>query len=212
MLRPEEQVFAAMLDGWRNQQLARRLAFATVEGRERSVRMFTAHAGAFPWVWSPQMVDEWMTDLQAVRRLRRSTLRNYQLSVKLFCHYITDQVYAWPAERQARFGTHPVQVVHEWTAITHLQDAEGDPVKRAFTREELQAFFDHADAEVARIRSEGRKGWLPRSGTRPCSRPRTPTGCVAVKPRCSTWRTSAAITTPRNSETGVWPTSGSARP
>lgn len=106
------------------------------------------------------MVDEWMTDLQAVRRLRRSTLRNYQLSVKLFCHYITDPVYAWPAECQARFGTHPVQVVHEWNAITHVQDAEGDPVKRAFTREGLQAFFDHADAEVARIRSEGRKGWL----------------------------------------------------
>ncbi|MER6173603.1 hypothetical protein [Streptosporangium sp. NPDC001681] len=45
LLRPEEQVFAAMLDGWRNQQLARRLAFSTVEGRERDVRMFAAHVG-----------------------------------------------------------------------------------------------------------------------------------------------------------------------
>lgn len=27
LLRPEEQAFEAMLDGWRNQQLARRLAF-----------------------------------------------------------------------------------------------------------------------------------------------------------------------------------------
>jgi hypothetical protein len=33
LLRPEEQAFAAMLGGWRNQQLARRLAFSTVEGR-----------------------------------------------------------------------------------------------------------------------------------------------------------------------------------
>ena len=35
------------------------------------------------------------------------------------------------------------------------------PSKRAFTLEELQAFFDHADAQVARIRAAGRKGWLP---------------------------------------------------
>lgn len=107
------------------------------------------------------MVDEWMTDLRAVRRLRRSTLRTRQLSVKLFCHYITDPAYAWPTECEARFGTHPVQVVHEWNAITHVQDAEGDPVKRAFTPDELQVFFDHADAEIARIRNAGRKGWLP---------------------------------------------------
>jgi hypothetical protein len=33
LLRPEDQVFQAMLDGWRNQQLARNLARSTVEGR-----------------------------------------------------------------------------------------------------------------------------------------------------------------------------------
>ena len=43
----------------------------------------------------------------------------------------------------------------------HVQQAEGDPVKRAFTLNELQAFFDHADDQVARIRAAGRKGWLP---------------------------------------------------
>jgi hypothetical protein len=42
LLRPEEQAFAAMLDGWRNQQLARRLAFSTAEGRELAVRAFAA--------------------------------------------------------------------------------------------------------------------------------------------------------------------------
>jgi integrase/recombinase XerC len=34
LLRPEEQVFAAMLTGFANQQLARNLARTTVEGRE----------------------------------------------------------------------------------------------------------------------------------------------------------------------------------
>jgi integrase/recombinase XerC len=158
LLRPEEQVFAAMLDGWGSQQLARNLAPGTVEGRQRAVRAFAVHAGAWPWAWTPQMVDEWCTDLRTVRRLRRSTLRSYQLAVRLFCAYLTDPAYDWPAQCQRRFGTHPVQVVHEWNAAVHAQQAEADPLKRAFTVEELQAFFDYADAQVARIRAAGRKG------------------------------------------------------
>ena len=53
LLRPEEQVFEAMLTGWRNQQLARNLAFSTIEGRERAVRAFARHCGTLPWEWSP---------------------------------------------------------------------------------------------------------------------------------------------------------------
>jgi hypothetical protein len=40
LLRPEEQVFSAMLTGFANQQLARNLARSTVEGRENTVRAF----------------------------------------------------------------------------------------------------------------------------------------------------------------------------
>jgi integrase len=160
LLRPEEQVFTAMLDGWRNQQLARNLAFSTIEGRERAVRAFAAHAEASPWQWTPQLVDEWCTDLRAVRGLRRSALRHYQEAVRLLCDYLTDPEYGWAEQCTARFGTHPVQVCHERNTAVHAQDAEGDPVKRAFTLDELQAFFDHADDQVARIRAAGRKGWL----------------------------------------------------
>jgi hypothetical protein len=35
---------------------------------------------------------------------------------------------------QDRFGTHPVQVVHEWNTAVHVQDNEADPKKRAFTK------------------------------------------------------------------------------
>jgi site-specific recombinase XerD len=160
VLRPHEHVFTAMLLGWRNQQLARRLAPATVESRERQVRAFAEHAQAFPWSWTAQLIDEWMTDLRAVRGLRRSSLRGYQLAVKAFCGYLTDPAYGWVGECERRFGTHPVQVVHEWNTAVHVQDAEPDPVRRAFTRDELQAFFDHADDQVERIRAAGRKGWL----------------------------------------------------
>ncbi len=62
--------------------VARNLAPATVEGRQRVVRVFAGHAAAYPWAWTPQMVDEWCTDLRTVRRLRRSTLRSYQEAVR----------------------------------------------------------------------------------------------------------------------------------
>ena len=107
LLRPDEQVFTAMLDGWRNQQLARNLSFGTVESRQRSVRAFAEHAQALPWRWTPQLVDEWCTDLRAVRRVRRSTLRGYQEAVRLFCAYLTDPAYGWVGECEKRFGTHP---------------------------------------------------------------------------------------------------------
>jgi hypothetical protein len=54
-----------------------------------------------------------------------------------------------------------VQVCHERNTAVHVQQYEGDPGKRAFALDELQAFFDHADAQVSRIRAAGRRGWLP---------------------------------------------------
>ena len=53
LLRPEDQVFSAMLAGFANQQLARNLARSTVEGRENTVRAFVSYVNAFPWQWSP---------------------------------------------------------------------------------------------------------------------------------------------------------------
>jgi len=42
----------------------------------------------------------------------------------------------------------------------HVQEAGGDPARRALTQDELQALFDYAGDQVARIRAAGRKGWL----------------------------------------------------
>lgn len=100
LLRPEEQVLEAMLDGWRAQQLARNLAFSTIAKRLAAIRAFTAHADASPWAWTAQMVDEWLGDLRAVRGLRRSTIRNYGLAVSAFCGYLTDPAYGWAEQCQ----------------------------------------------------------------------------------------------------------------
>jgi site-specific recombinase XerD len=161
LLRPEEQVFAAMLQGFGNQQLARNLARTTVEGRESTVKAFAGYVNAYPWQWTAAMVDEWLGDLRSLRDLRRSTLRSYSEAVRVFCHFATDPAYGWPARCEELFGTHPVQVVHDWNTAVHVQENESDPKKRAFTKAELHAFFEHADGQVARIRGFGRKGWLP---------------------------------------------------
>ncbi len=161
LLRPEEQVFMAMLAGFANQQLARNLARTTVEGRENTVRAFAAYVNTYPWHWTPAMVDEWLGDLRSLRDLKRSTIRSYSEAVRAFCHFVTDPLYEWTATCEERFGTHPVQVVHEWNTAVHVQDNEADAKKRAFTKAELHAFFAHCDDQVARIRAFGRKGWLP---------------------------------------------------
>jgi len=107
------------------------------------------------------MLDEWLGELRGVRGLRRSSVRAYALAVSAFCRYATDPAYGWADQCLARFGTHPVQVVHEWNTAVHVQENEADPRKRAFTLDELQALFDHADAQVGKVRGGGRKGWLP---------------------------------------------------
>ena len=172
LLRPEEQAFTAMLEGWAAQQLARRLSPGTVAARRRAVGAFAAHAGAFPWSWSAQLADEWFTDLRAVRGLRASTLRSYQEAVRLFCGYVTDPG-LWLAGRvrgAVRARTR-CRSAMSGTPRCMSSDDEGDPRKRAFTRDELQALFDYADDQVDRDPGgrRGRAGWR-RSGTPRCSR------------------------------------------
>jgi len=157
----EERTLEEMLAGWRNQQLARNLGFATIAARERLVRAFGVSVAEYPWRWSAAMVDEWLGDQRSVRGLKQSTIRAKSLGLRQFCAYLIDPGYGWPEECWARFGTHPVQVCHEWNTAVHVQAADSAPELRPFTMVELQDFFDAADALVVRARLSGRKGWAP---------------------------------------------------
>jgi site-specific recombinase XerD len=106
-------------------------------------------------------VDEFFADLRAVQGRRHTTVRAYQNALRLFCAYVAHPDYGWDRMCESLFGSHPSQVVFEWNAAVHAQVGESDPRKRAFTKQELQAFFDRADDEVDRIRALGRKGALP---------------------------------------------------
>lgn len=160
-LHPEEQTVAEMLEGWRNQQLSRNLRFETIDSRIRQVERFIAHANEYPWNWTVAMVDEFFGDLRSIHGLAHSSIRSYQVGLRQFCSYVSTPDYGWDRVCEELFGTHPCQVFFDWNTARHVQDTESRPGKRAFTKHEIQDFFDHADEQVAMIAASGRKGWLP---------------------------------------------------
>ncbi len=161
LLHVEAQTVQEMLDGWRNQQLCRNLDHDTIEGRIRIVERFLEHTNEFPWTWTPTMAEEFFSDLRSVHHRKQSTIRGYQNALRLFCSYVSHPDYGWDRVCEQRFGMHPAQVFFEWNTAAHVQDNEQTPAKRAFTKRELQDFFDHADDQVSLIAASGRKGWLP---------------------------------------------------
>ena len=160
-LHPEEAAFAAMLEGWEVQQRSRRLAPGSIDHGRRLVRRFFSFTGEYPWQWQPRDMEDWTVSmLSGADPISHATTRNYQLAVRTFMDYLCDPRYGWAEECLARFGTHPIQICHEGNTVKHLAEFEGEPGNRPFSRQELQAFFDHADAQVERARQLGRKGWV----------------------------------------------------
>jgi site-specific recombinase XerD len=159
-LRPHDAMVEAMLRGWRAQQKARGLREETVDARERLVRRFMEYTNDYPWAWTPGHIDEWSLSLTSEKRMAPSTVRAYQGDLRLFSEYLIDARYGWTKACLESFGTAPVAICHEWNTIAHLNDYEGSPEARPFTREELQRFFDYADEQVERAVRAGRKGAL----------------------------------------------------
>ncbi|MFE2492430.1 tyrosine-type recombinase/integrase [Streptomyces mirabilis] len=159
-LRPEDAMLDAMLRGWRAQQKSRGLKDDTIDPRERLIRRFLDFTNEYPWRWTPAHLDEWSASLTSERHLAPSTVRSYQGIVRLFTELLIDARYGWVPACEEAFGTFPVAICHEWNTLPHLQDYEGDPEARPFTREELQLFLDYADDQVERAVRAKRNGAL----------------------------------------------------
>lgn len=161
LLHPEDAVLEAMLSGWAKQQRGgRRLQPKTIRDREAVVRRFVLFAEEYPWRWSAGQVDEFMATLIGEEAKAESTIRSYQVALRQFCDYITSPYYRWATECEQRFGTHPVQVCHEWNTAAHLVDFEANASRRPMTRQEIQLLLDFADERVERAVRLGRKGAL----------------------------------------------------
>lgn len=160
-LHPEDAMLRAMLSGWGKQQLGGRLCNEkTVKVRAASIGAFIEFCGAYPWDWTARMMDEWSAHLVGSLARAKSTIRQHQGAIRLFCDYITSPYYDWPAQCESWFGEHPSQICHEWNTAAHLVDYEGDPGRRPFTRKEIQEFLDCADERVEKARKSRRKGAL----------------------------------------------------
>ena len=159
-LRPADAMVEAMLRGWRAQQLGRGLREESISDRELLIRRFMAFTNEYPWQWTAAHVDEWSSWLVAERHLAASTVRHYQGMLRLFTEFLTDGRYGWAVACEEQFGTVPVAICHEWNTVAHLNQYEGRPESRAFTRVELQRFLDYADEQVDLAVRAGRKGAL----------------------------------------------------
>lgn len=160
-LDPASAVFDAMLDGWTLQQRSRFLKATTIKGRLDLVRRIVKFSNQYPWEWQPAEIEAFFDHLRSGQRpIVVSTARGYQNSLRLFCDYITDGRYGWPAKCLEAFGISPAKVLHEWNTIVHTSDYEGQPGRRPLTYDEVQALFDAADARVEVVRKRRRKGAL----------------------------------------------------
>lgn len=157
----ERAVFAAMVEGWRTQRLARNLSFSTVAAGARVVARFAEAVGTYPWQWSPADLESFMAELRERDRLSRSTLRSYGLTIASFLGYACDPVYGWDKVCLERFASHPVQICRRDNLPRHTVDAEANPARRPLTKSECQRLFDAADERAAAARDKGVKGFAP---------------------------------------------------
>ena len=174
-LDEQHAMIEAMLTGWANQQQSRMLASNTIEVRVRLHPTIPEFTSEFPWRWRPGDVEDFTSSLlSGTNRRSHSTIRGYQLSIRLFCEFVTDQRYDWPNECLRHFGDHPVQICHRWNTVEHLAEFEGRPEVRALTYDEVQHFpMSATNGSRRSAGAAGRERWrhceMPRS-----SRPSTP--------------------------------------
>jgi len=161
LLRPDDQVFGQMVDGWATQQAARGLGVETIRSRISAIGRFQRFTNDYPWSWRPVDVEEFLSDQRfAGRPVAESTLRGLASTIRQFCDYVADPRYQWTVLCERMFGDVPAQICFEWNMPVHGQDNEGRPGRRALTKPELQLLFDTMDDVVADLHGGQDKGWL----------------------------------------------------
>jgi len=159
LLGHEEVVWRSMLEGWSAQQSSRGLRGTTIAARQGVVTRFRDFVGAGPWRWMPGDVEDFTTALRS-RDRTLGTIRVSQQAIRVFCEYLTSPYYDWAEICEGIFGETPSQVCLPWNTVTHVQEYEGTPRRRALSFDEVEALFDCADRRVDEVAGSGRKGAL----------------------------------------------------
>lgn len=161
-LDPEDATFRAMLSGWDANQIARGNCASTRKRNIRTVTRFQEFLNEYPWHWRPVDIEDFTAHLMSRRdtQLSPSTVRGYHYAIRTFCEYLSNPHYEWASECEHQFGSIPVQICFDWNTVRHVAQFEGRPTRRPFNYDELQTFFDTADAQIDAARQKGVKGSL----------------------------------------------------
>ncbi len=151
-------LFAEMLEGFSNFQTARGRNADSITKQLSTLTGLAAWAKAWPWQWTPELIDAWSAYLKAERKLARSTLRGRQGAARLFVSYLVNPAYAWTTRCRELFGVAPTQVCFDWNTTRHLEAYEGTPERRPLDDDEKQRLFAAADARVEAARASSDKG------------------------------------------------------
>jgi site-specific recombinase XerD len=162
LLRADQQVFEAMLNGWRAQLLARGLSTSYIVSSGRVVERFQEHSNDYPWRWRPIHVDEYFADRRSAEKPASvSTLRAQAGAIRAFCGYLTEPLYGWAPFCEQVFNDVPSQIVFDWNSPRHTTDDAVPPRRRSLTIDEMEALFNAADDIVDEEYAAASKGWLP---------------------------------------------------
>lgn len=161
LLRADERVFGALLDGWSAQMLARGLQTNTIKNRWGVVRRFQSFSGEFPWSWRPVDLEDYFAERRSGDRpISLTTLRADSNAVAMFCSFLTNPAYGWAKLCEQTFGDIPTQICFDWNTPRHTADDAVPTARRAFTRAELAQLFTVLDDEVDAGHAAGGKRWL----------------------------------------------------
>lgn len=153
-----ESLCTAMLDGWAHAQLAQGFQQRTIARRARTVQRLIDWSGKYPWQWTQLEADDFFAELRGIHHLAPSTVRAFQTDIGLLLAYAADPTYPWSAHCTELLGETFVPIAPR--RMVHRQEGPENPSKRPFALDELQSFFDFADAEVERILRSGKRGGL----------------------------------------------------
>jgi hypothetical protein len=169
LLRADEAVLNAMVDGWRAQMLARGLAVSTITARCSLIGRFVEFTNEYPWRWRPLDLDQFLADLRSRETpIELSTLRSYSNAISMFCSYVSDGRYGWVAFCEKQFGDVPSQICFEWNTPRHTTD-DAVPTKRCMLHSQ-QAL---TTIGLTRQLAPGEHAPLPANGSELCSGTRT---------------------------------------
>jgi integrase/recombinase XerC len=78
--------------------------------------------------------------------------------VRRFLAFTNEYPWQWTAAHVDEWSLSLVAICHEWNTIAHLNQYEGRPEARRFTRTELQRFLGYAD-EQGWVHARAGVGW-----------------------------------------------------